>query len=308
MKGVKVDMTTSKGRIGFIGVGTMGRHLVHNLIKGNYEVFVYDKKQEALDYVAAFGAKPVETLKQLVEVSETIFVSVLTDDQVKSVIAGEGGLLEYATPEKLIVINSSVNPQTVLSMADLAIKKGINVIDAPMSGGEPGAIDGTLTFMVGSNDKQLFERIRPILDCIGSNIFYVGPTGSGEAIKLANNLMALCNNLIALEAVKLAKGYGISEEQLMEVAHLSTGNSFIVENWDYFGNMMQTHSLAGTKDVYTFLTKDIKLAVESANAIELFLPIGGLCWQLSEAELEARDKSNRESGRIYDSPYTTQPV
>ena len=77
-------------------------------------------------------------------------MAVLTDDQVKSVIAGEGGLLEYATPEKLIVVNSSVNPQTVLSMADLAIQKGINIIDAPMSGGEPGAIEGTLTFMVGS--------------------------------------------------------------------------------------------------------------------------------------------------------------
>jgi|SRR4051794_5224729 3-hydroxyisobutyrate dehydrogenase-like beta-hydroxyacid dehydrogenase len=303
-----MNMTTSKGRIGFIGVGTMGRHMVHNLIKGNYEVFVYDRKQEALDYVAAIGATPVGSLKELVEESETLFVAVLTDDQVKSVIAGEGGLLEYATPEKLIVVNSSVNPQTVLSMADLASQKGINVIDAPMSGGEPGAIEGTLTFMVGSNEQHLFEWVRPILEQLGSNIFYVGPTGSGEGIKLANNLMALCNNLIALEAVKLAKGYGISEEQLMEVAHLSTGNSFIVENWDYFGNMMQTHSLAGTKDVYTFLTKDIKLAVESANAIDLFLPIGGLCWQLSEAELEARDKTNRETGRIYNSPYTSQLV
>jgi 3-hydroxyisobutyrate dehydrogenase len=129
--------------------------------------------------------------------------------------------------------------------------------------------------------QQLFERIRPILEKLGSNIFYVGPTGSGEAIKLANNLMALCNNLIALEAVKLAKGYGITEKQLMEVAHLSTGNSFIVENWDYFGNAMQTHSLPGN----TFLTKDIKLAVESVNAIDLFLPIGGLCWQLSSSEI-----------------------
>lgn len=301
-------MATSKGRIGFVGVGTMGRHMVHNLIKGNYEVFAYDKKQEALDYVEAIGATSIDTLKELIEVCETVFVAVLTDDQVKTVIAGEDGLLEYATPEKLIVVNSSVNPQTVLSMADLAIQKGINVIDAPMSGGEPGAIEGTLTFMVGSNEQQLFERILPILELLGSNIFYVGPTGSGEAIKLANNLMALCNNLIALEAVKLAKGYGITEERLMEISHLSTGNSFIVENWDYFGNMMQTHSLAGTKDVYTFLTKDIKLAVESANAIDLFLPIGGLCWQLSEAELEARDISNRKSGRIYNSPYTSQPV
>ncbi|MGJ9459914.1 NAD(P)-dependent oxidoreductase [Oceanobacillus sp. CF4.6] len=298
----------SKGRIGFIGVGTMGRHLVHNLIKNDYEVFVYDMKQEALDYVVAFGAKPAESLKQLMEASQTVFVAVMTDDQVKSVIAGEDGLLEYATPEKLIVINSSINPQTVLSMAELANKKGVNIIDAPMSGGEPGAIEGTLTFMVGSNDKQLFEQIRPILNCIGSSIFYVGPTGSGEAIKLANNLMALCNNLIALESVKLAKGYGITEEQLMEVAGLSTGNSYIVENWDYFGNMMQTHSLAGTKDVYTFLTKDIKLAVESANAIDLSLPIGGLCWQLSDSELEKRDKENRKSGRIYDTPYTAEPV
>lgn len=297
-----------KGRIGFIGVGTMGRHLVHNMIKGDYEVFVYDKKPEALEYVTSLGAKPVDTLKQLTEACETIFVAVLTDKQVETVISGEGGLLEYASPEKLIVINSSISPQTVLSMSELAIRKNINVIDAPMSGGEPGAIDGTLTFMVGSNNKQLFERVRPILECVGSNIFYVGPTGSAEAIKLANNLMALCNNLIALEAVKLVKGYGIAEEQLMEVAHLSTGNSFIVENWDYFGNMMQTHSLAGTKDVYTFLTKDIKLAVESANAIDLFLPIGALCWQLSEGMLEERDKSNRESGRLYDSPYTSQLV
>ena len=209
------------------------------------------------------------------------------------------GLLQAATPNKLLIINSSVSPQTVTEVANKAKQYGVQVIDAPMSGGEGGAKDGTLTFMVGSDDKEAFERSRPILESIGQHVFYIGNTGAGEVVKLANNLMTWCNNLIAIEAVKLVTGYGIEEDKLIEVARVSTGNSYLVENWDFGGKVMQTHTLAGTKDVYKFLTKDIILAVQSASAVDVSLPITELCTQVSEEMLEERDNINRANGRIY---------
>ena len=299
MSTASYEKRINNSRIGFVGLGNMGRHMVNNLIKAGYEVYVFDINPQSVKLCVEFGAHSVENLKQLMEICDIIHVAVLIDDQVKSVIAGENGLLQAAVPEKIIVINSSVSPQTVKEMADKAIQLGVKVVDAPMSGGEGGSKEGTLTFMVGSSEKEVFERILPILKSLGKHVFHLGNTGAGEVVKLATNLMGWCNNLIALEAVKLATEYGIEEDKLMEAARVSVGNSYHVENWDFGGKVMQTHTLAGTKDVYHFLTKDIDLAVKAANAVGLSLPIGALCAQLSPGILEERDQLNRNSGRIY---------
>lgn len=243
-------MGVNKNKIGFIGAGQMGQHMVGNLLKSGFAVIVADRNPCAIEACVKNGASGAESIKQLVSDCDYIIVAVVDDTQVHSVMTGEGGVLEHATVTKVVMIASSVAPKTVQEIAEVAKKQGVVVADTPMSGAETGAKDASMTFMVGCDALEVFEEIKPILSAMGKSVFHLGPVGSGEAAKLANNTMGICNNLIALEAVKLAGLYGIAEDRFMEVVRVSSGNSFVAQNWPMVDAVLAQHSLAGSEEVH----------------------------------------------------------
>lgn len=180
----------------------------------------------------ALGAKAAGSAAELGRQCDIVEIVVMTDRQVEEVIAGreEGeGLLAGMTPGGLIIIHSTVHPDTCKRMAALARDHGLSLIDAAVSGAEARSIEGTLTLIVGGGAEDV-ARARPIFDIVGEDVFHVGRVGMGQAAKLCNNLMSLVNIQIVEEALNLAKVAGIDEEKMVEIAKVSTGDSWALRN------------------------------------------------------------------------------
>src|SRR6266852_8121753 len=177
-------MTT---RVGFIGLGNMGKHMAINIAKAGFDLMVYDLRAEPMRELTALGAKAARSADEIGAHGEIIEVVVVDDRQVEAALLGEGGALSAAKRGSIIVIHSTVHPRTVRKLAEQAAAKGVTLIDAEVSGGERGAIAKTHCYMVGG-DKAAFERCRPIFATSGANMFHLGALGSGAITKLGHDL------------------------------------------------------------------------------------------------------------------------
>jgi 3-hydroxyisobutyrate dehydrogenase-like beta-hydroxyacid dehydrogenase len=204
-----------KERIGFIGLGYMGKPMAENLVRAGFEVTVHDLKPELVDDLVALGAKSAATPRAVAEQSDIIASVVMNNRQTLDVfLEGEGtGVLAGTNPGSLIVIHSTVSPELCQQVADAAAIKGVGVIDAAVSGAAAKSKAGTLTIMVGG-DKALVARCQPLFDVLGEHVFHMGGLGMGQAAKICNNLVSLVNVHVIEEAIRL-KGRGLPV--LMEV-------------------------------------------------------------------------------------------
>ena len=198
-------------RIAFLGLGIMGRPMVRNLIKAGYTVIAYDAFAKALDSSVADGAQRAGSSKEVASSATTIITMVPDGPQVEEVVLGPGGVLEGAKAGSLIIDMSSINPGVSQKVGAACGAKGIEFLDAPVSGGEPKAIDGTLAIMVGG-DEKVFAKAEPILKCMGSSVLLTGPVGAGNTTKLANQIMVACNIAAMGEALVLATRCGLDPE------------------------------------------------------------------------------------------------
>lgn len=214
--------------IGFIGLGAMGNPMAKNFVKNGYNVLVYDVSENAVEALAKEGAKRCDTVAELAESSEVIFASLPNGKIVESIMTGEAGVIASAKKGSCIVDLSSVAPETSVRMYELAKKKEIAYLDAPVSGGVAGAGAGTLTIMVGG-DREAFEKISTELYCIGKNVFYIGKTGNGDAMKIVNNLMLGCNMAALAEALTLGEKCGLDLETMNRIVSISSGRSYAQE-------------------------------------------------------------------------------
>jgi 3-hydroxyisobutyrate dehydrogenase len=279
-------------RIGFIGMGNIGTFMVSNLVRAGFDVTVYDLRAEALAAAAELGAKTATSLREVAQTCDIVEVTVVNSLQVRNVTMEAGGLLEHLGPGAVIIIHSTVPPQTVQEVATAAEKCRVSVLDAPVSGADIAAKAGTLTILLGG-DKAVIERCSPLLETLGANIFHLGPVGLGQVGKLANALMAHVNYLAALEAVRLAKGYGVPEEKILELAKVSTGNSWMIEHWDWRDRILTEHTMAGTEQfIHYLMRKDLIDAVEAANAVKVYLPLAGLAMQVAPGMIAERKSSH----------------
>jgi 2-hydroxy-3-oxopropionate reductase len=198
-------------KIGFIGLGIMGRPMVRNLLKGGYAVAVHDLNAAAVADVTAAGATaPGSSLKTAAEAD--VIVTMLPDGpDVDAAVLGKGGILEGARAGSIVVDMSSISPIVSQKIAAACAAKGVGFLDAPVSGGEPKAIDGTLTIMVGG-DQTTFDKVVPILQKMGSSVTLTGPVGAGNVTKLANQIMVACNIAAMGEALVLATKAGLDPE------------------------------------------------------------------------------------------------
>src|SRR5579862_227806 len=179
-------------QVGFIGIGVMGRPMALNLLKAGHEVTIFARhptKPEVQEVLQA-GAKLAPSSRAVAMASAVVITMVPNSAQVEEVVAGPHGLLEGARKGLTIIDMSTISPATSRQLAANAAEKGVNFLDAPVSGGSQGAVNGTLTIMVGG-DRAVFDQVRPVLEAMGKseNIFYVGPVGSGEVVKIVNNIL-----------------------------------------------------------------------------------------------------------------------
>ena len=220
-------------QLGFIGIGVMGRPMTLNLLKAGHEVtiFVRHPEKPEVQEVLKAGAKLAPSSRAVAMASEMVITMVPNSAQVEEVVAGPHGILEGARKGLVIIDMSTIAPAMSRKLAEVAAAKDVQFLDAPVSGGSQGAVNGTLTIMVGG-EKEVFEQARPVLEGMGKkeNIFHVGPIGLGEVVKIVNNI--LCGTIAAsiAEAFVLGVKAGADVETMAKVIGASSGASWQLSN------------------------------------------------------------------------------
>ncbi len=215
-------------RVGFIGLGIMGKPMAKNLIKAGYELKVYDIMTAAVDEVVALGAKRGENNADVAKDSEIVITMLPNSPHVKTAVLGENGVLDGAKPGTILVDMSSINPIASQEICAEVEKKGCFMLDAPVSGGEPKAIDGTLAIMVGGR-QDLFEQVKDILAVMGASVTLCGGIGAGNTTKLANQIIVAANIAAVGEALVLGKKAGVEPEAIYKAIRGGLAGSTVMD-------------------------------------------------------------------------------
>jgi 3-hydroxyisobutyrate dehydrogenase-like beta-hydroxyacid dehydrogenase len=243
-------------KIGFIGIGQMGRHMARHVLEAGYELMVHDLVREAAAPLLEKGAHWAESPQKLAQACRIVFASLPTPRIVEEVVYSQNGLKSGWQSGDIFVDMSTNSPTTIQRIAANARVLGVAVLDAPVSGGTGGADKGTLAIMVGG-DIAALEKVRPILKTMGQKIFPVGPVGCGNTAKLVNNLIALTTNAITAEGFVLGVKAGIDPEVLFDIINVSTGRSWSLEQMP--GTVFQNNFEPGFK--LSLGRKDMALAL-----------------------------------------------
>jgi 2-hydroxy-3-oxopropionate reductase len=198
-------------KIGFIGLGIMGKPMSRNLLKANYELVVMDKNSEATKELGTLGVKVASSPKEVATLSDVIITMLPNSPHVKDVVLGKNGIIEGATAGMTVIDMSSISPIVSREISAELDKNGINMLDAPVSGGEPKAIEGTLSVMVGGK-KEIFDKYYELMKSMAASVVRVGEIGSGNIAKLCNQIIVAINMTAMSEALILAQKAGVSPE------------------------------------------------------------------------------------------------
>ena len=201
-------------KIGLIGLGIMGKPMAKNILKGGYELLVSDLNKPNVEEVVACGAKAANN-QEIGETCDVVLTMLPNSPHVKSVMLGENGVASYMKPGTVFIDMSSINPVASKEIAAELAKKDIEMLDAPVSGGEPKAIDGSLSFMVGGK-QEVFDKFKPLLDTMGGSVVRCGDVGAGNTTKLANQIIVACNIQALAEAMTLAQKAGVDPRLVFE--------------------------------------------------------------------------------------------
>ncbi|MDT8903305.1 3-hydroxyisobutyrate dehydrogenase [Anaeroselena agilis] len=265
-------------RIGFIGIGAMGKPMALNLMKAGYELFVFDVSKEAVTAMEQQGAKPCASPQDLARQTDVVVTMLPNAKIVEATVTGDTGLLSGSRPGQILIDMSSVSSASTRQMAALARKNGVGYVDAPVSGGVAGATAGTLTIMVGGEADDV-RKVDPVLRAMGKNIHHVGGVGAGDAIKVVNNLLLGINMAAVAEALVLGVKSGLSPEIMLDIIKGSSGRSYALEAKGP-GFILKNNFAAGFAIDLQY--KDLELAIETAKTLETPLPLGTLAQQVFE--------------------------
>src|SRR5215204_7784064 len=203
-------------KVGFIGLGIMGRPMAKNLIEAGYDLVVYNRTREKTEELASEGATVAGSPKEVAEQSDVSITMLPDSPQVEEVLAGEEGVLEGIKEGALVVDMSTISPVVTGELAKKAEEKGASMLDAPVSGGDVGAIDGTLSIMVGGGEEE-FERALPLFEVMGETVTHVGPVGTGQVVKAANQIVVALTIEAVSEALVLGSKGGVPPEKILDV-------------------------------------------------------------------------------------------
>lgn len=266
-------------KIGFVGLGVMGGKMAMNVLKAGHELTVYDIAKENVKPLTDKGAQAGDSAADVAEKSDIIMVSLPNSQIVEGVILDKDGVLEGAKEGSVIIDFSSITPKVIRKISDIASNKGVDVVDAPVSGGAGGAEKGTLTIMVGGK-KDVFDKVKPYLESVGSSIKHVGDVGAGDTIKAVNNLLLGINMVATAEALVLGKKAGLNEDVMYDIISKSSGSSYALtakyEKYISKGNFKPGFMI-------DLMHKDLQLAVDTAKDLKLPLISGNMSQQIFEA-------------------------
>ena len=262
-------------KIGFIGLGIMGSPMAANLIKAGYDVTGHDVSPDSMDRLVQAGGKPAGSIEETVAGSDVVITMLPDSPQVHDVVLGDNGVLALAGPDLLLIDMSSIAPETSVAVAKRAQETGARVLDAPVSGGEQGAIEGSLSIMVGG-DAPTFEEAFPILEHLGKTIVHVGGHGAGQTVKAANQLMVAGIIALVSEAIVLLEASGVDGERGLEVLAGGLAGNRILDR--KAASMLAREFAPGFRiDLHH---KDMGIALASARSAGVALPVTGVVAQL----------------------------
>lgn len=274
-------------RVGFIGLGNIGKPMAINVVNAGFDLMAYDLRPEPMRELAGMGAKIARSADEVGAHGEIIEIVVVDDAQVEAVLLGEGGALSAARPGSIIAVHSTVHPRTIRKLAERAIVRGVTLIDAAVSGGEQGATAKSLCYMVGG-DNDAFEKCRKIFATSGSNLFHLGPLGSGASAKLAHNLIVYVNMLAASEGMRLAERAGIDIKSMEQVVRAGAAQSRVADHWSRQRALGETYT-SGPQGLMDLIYKDLRLALELGHDLGAHLPGSALTQQTIKRILNAVD-------------------
>ena len=252
-----------KPKVGFVGLGNIGEPMCRRLLENGYEVSIYDANPEAVSKLGDTAAEPAENLKVVASSAEVVLLSLPGSDVVEEAVLGERGLVDGLSSGKVLIDTSSSRPSSTRDLAEKLAESGVEMLDAPVSGGVLRAEEGKLAVMVGGRE-EVFERHREVLEAFGEKIFHVGDHGAGHLVKSLNNLLSATTLASAAEAVILAQKAGVAPETLLEVINAGNGRSYSTEV--KFPNFILNRSF---DDGFALglMVKDLKIALETAAEI-----------------------------------------
>ncbi len=269
-------------KIAFIGLGHMGLPMACNLVKAGHAVTGFDLVPSALEQLVAAGGKAAVSAREAIEGAQVVVSMLPASRHVEGLYLGEDGLLAYIAPGSLVLECSTIAPDSARKVHKAAAELGIDLLDAPVSGGTAGAAAGTLTFMTGGAASTL-EKARDVLSAMGKNIFHAGAEGAGQVAKVCNNQLLAVHMIGTAEAMALGVANGLEPAALAEIMRLSSGGNWSLEKYNPWPGVME--NVPSSRDysggfAAELMTKDLGLAQESAQSTGSSTPMGALALQL----------------------------
>jgi 2-hydroxy-3-oxopropionate reductase len=261
--------------VGFIGLGVMGKPMAANLHAAGYDVLVHNRSRSAVDALAAAGLRAARDVAHVASESGVIITMLPDSPQVTEVALGPGGILAHARRGTVLIDMSTIRPDVAQQVAREALDRGIEFLDAPVSGGEQGAIDGTLSIMAGGHAETL-ERVRPVLSALGKTIVHVGPAGSGQTVKAANQLIVAGNIGLVAEALVFLEAKHVDTEAAISVLEAGLAGSTVLTR--KARTMVRREFLPGFRiDLHH---KDLGIYTAAARESGTASPLGAILAQL----------------------------
>src|SRR3954469_9340935 len=261
--------------IAFIGLGIMGSPMVVHLAKAGHQVAGYNRSPEKAPPLVYAGGGAAESIADAVRDADVVCLMVPDSPDVSDVLAGEGGVFANAKEGTLVIDFSSIRPDVTTGLADQAATMGLRLVDAPVSGGEAGAVNAALSIMVGGTPED-FAAAKPFLDVVGKTVVHVGPNGSGQTVKAANQLIVAANIQVLAEAVIFLEAYGVDTKAALEVLGGGVAGSKVL---DQKGQKMLDRSFDPGFRIELH-HKDLGIVTSAAREAGVVIPVGALLAQL----------------------------
>jgi 2-hydroxy-3-oxopropionate reductase len=261
--------------IAFIGLGIMGSPMAVHLAKAGHDVVGYNRTPDKTKPLVDAGGRAATSVADAVSGAEVVAVMVPDSPDVREVLAGEGGVFANGKPGTLIIDFSSIRPDVTVELAEQAVAQGFRLIDAPVSGGEAGAVNAALSIMVGGTPED-FAEAQPILDVVGKTVVHVGPNGSGQTVKAANQLIVAANIQVLAEAVIFLEAYGVDTTAALKVLGGGLAGSKVL---DQKGQKMLDRSFDPGFRIELH-HKDLGIVTSAAREAGVVIPVGALLGQL----------------------------
>jgi len=259
-------------KVGFVGIGRMGMPMSKLLLEAGHAVYVNNRSQGKVEDMVTLGAVATSSITEITQECEIVMACLPDVEAVETIFLGDSGIINSAKPGQILIDHSTVGINTTKKCYDNAKAKGVEFLDAPISGGTERAINGTLTIMCGG-DKNTYETVLPLFEIMGATIHHVGPSGSGTAVKLVNQLLVGIHSVAAAEALILGSKAGANPQQIFEIVNSGWGQSFMLAR---NSEVMINRDFSGDRAQLRVILKDLKLINELSETLGSSTPLGDI--------------------------------